>query len=44
MKTKTIKISNSKLIYTRHDAVKEFICERCNSIKKSKIVIKWIEK
>ena len=41
MKSKTTKISEGILFYTRHDAIKEFTCEKCNSLKKSKIVVKW---
>lgn len=41
MITKTTKFSQGVLGYTRHDNLIEFTCERCNYVKKSKIVVKW---
>lgn len=41
MKTQTTKFSQGVLEYTKNDISIEFICERCNSMKKSKIVVKW---
>lgn len=41
MNTKITKFSRGVLEYTRHDNLIEFTCERCNSLKKSKIVVKW---
>ena len=41
MGTKTTKFSQGVLEYTRNDNSIEFTCERCNSVKKSKIVVKW---
>jgi len=41
MNTKTTKFSQGVLEYTRNENSIEFTCERCNSVKKSKIVVKW---
>ena len=41
MTAKTTKFSPGVLEYTRNDNSIEFTCERCNSVKKSKIVVKW---
>jgi len=41
MKTQTTKFSQGVLEYTRNDDSIEFNCERCNSVKTSKIVVKW---
>lgn len=41
MTTRTTKFSQGFLEYTRNDNSIEFTCERCNSVKKSKIVVKW---
>ena len=43
LKPKTIKTKQGKFIYTRNDFVTEFHCDRCNQIKKSKIIIKWTD-
>jgi len=42
MKTKTIKFSQGTLNYSRNENSIEFHCGRCNSDKKSKIVVKWL--
>ena len=41
MNTKTTKLTQSTLEYIRNKNLIEFTCERCNSVKKSKIVVKW---
>ena len=41
MNTKPAKFSQGVLEYTRNDNSIEYTCERCNSVKKSKIVVKW---
>jgi transcription elongation factor Elf1 len=41
MNTKTTNFLQGILEYTRNDNSIEFTCERCNSVKKSKIVVKW---
>ena len=41
MKTKTIKKNQDIFYYTRNDNRIEFLCERCEQNKKSKITIKW---
>ena len=41
MNTKTTKFSQGLLTFTRNEVSSEFNCERCNSVKKSKIIVKW---
>jgi transcription elongation factor Elf1 len=41
MEKKTTKTSQGIMEYTRNDNSIEFTCERCNSLKKSKINVKW---
>lgn len=41
MTTKTTEFAQGVLEYTRNDNSIEFTCERCNSVKKSKIIVKW---
>lgn len=41
MEIKTIKFSQGVLEYTRNDNSVEFYCDRCNSVKKSRTVVKW---
>ena len=38
---KEIKTSEGKFIYKKLDTPTEFLCQRCNSMKKSKTVITW---
>lgn len=40
MTNKTTRFSQGILEYTRNDNSIEFTCEMCNSVKKSKIVVK----
>lgn len=39
--TKKTKFAQGFLTFVRNDFSTEFTCERCNSVKKSKIVVKW---
>jgi transcription elongation factor Elf1 len=41
MTTKTTKFSQGLLTFTRNEISTEFTCVRCNSVKKSKIVVNW---
>lgn len=44
MTTKTTKNQNGTFHYTRADERKEFLCERCNREKVSKITVVWQDK
>lgn len=39
--TKKTNFSQGVLTFTRNEVSTEYTCERCNSVKKSKIVVKW---
>jgi len=41
METKTTLFSQGVLRYIKKDTLTEFYCERCNSVKKSKITVQW---
>ena len=41
MNTKITKNINGIFTYTRNTELTEFNCDRCNSVKKSKILVKW---
>jgi len=41
---KATKFLNGLLEYSKYENVIEYTCERCNSIKKSKIIVKWTDK
>jgi transcription elongation factor Elf1 len=41
MNIKTTKFSQGLLTFTRNEVNIDFTCVRCNSAKKSKIVVKW---
>ena len=43
MSSKIKKNAQGKLFYSKNEVAIEFTCERCNSIKKSKTVVKWKE-
>jgi len=43
MENKTSRNNNGVFEYTSQDTLQEFHCERCDSDKKSKIVVKWTD-
>lgn len=43
MENKSTKNDKGVFNYTRHDTLQEFHCERCESDKKSKIIVKWTD-